>query len=108
MVKLNSCDRNYITKLRCSNLKIPIETGRWYGVPKNERICHLCRNGIGDEFHYLFKCQKPELVAIRNKFIPHYYVNNPREYKLTGLLLYCHVELYNNLAKFIKLLIRFI
>lgn len=64
LVKLKQCDRIYIAKLRCSNLKFPVETGRWSGIPKNERICHLCGNGIGDEFHYLFKCQKQEIKLL--------------------------------------------
>ena len=89
-----------MAKLRCSNLKIPVETGRSSGIPKNARICHLCGNGIGDEFHYLFKCQKQEIKLLRNKYIPQYYTANPTEYKLKQLLTFCHVELYKNLAIF--------
>lgn len=39
------------------NVKLPIETGRWLNIPKDNIICKLrdC-NKIGDEFHYLFKC----------------------------------------------------
>jgi hypothetical protein len=33
LVKLNSYDRAMIAKFRCSNIKFPIETGRWNGVP---------------------------------------------------------------------------
>jgi hypothetical protein len=43
-----------MTKLRASNLRIPIETGRWYNIPKDERVCTLCGQSIGDEFHLLF------------------------------------------------------
>jgi hypothetical protein len=40
---------NYLLKLspikraliRCCNLKIPVETGRWVNIPREERICHL-------------------------------------------------------------------
>jgi hypothetical protein len=39
-----------MTKLRASNLRIPIETGRWYNIPKDERVCILCGQSIGDEF----------------------------------------------------------
>ena len=42
LVKLNSYDRAMIAKFRCSNIKFLIETGRWNGVPKHERICNLC------------------------------------------------------------------
>jgi hypothetical protein len=40
-----------ITKLRCNNIKLPIETGRWPNTPREERICHLCNVGLGTEFH---------------------------------------------------------
>ena len=106
LLKLNLNDRLHLTKLRCSNLKIPVETGRWYGIPKTLRICHLCGNGIGDEYHYLFICEKQEIKNLRDKYLPNYYTVNPAEYKLKGLLMYCHIELYKKLANFIKLLVR--
>jgi hypothetical protein len=38
--------------------KLPVENGRWENIARENRICPLCNNGeIGDEFHYLFKCQ---------------------------------------------------
>ena len=108
LLKLNLCDRVYISKFRCSNIKFPVETGRWNGTLKTQRLCHLCGNGVGDEFHYLFVCQKEEIMNIRGKYIPKYYTVNPTEYKLQGLLLFCHVELYKNLAKFLKILCRYL
>ena len=50
LVRLNEKTRIWITKLRASNLRIPIETGR-YNIPKDERVCSLCGQSIGDEFH---------------------------------------------------------
>ena len=88
--------------------KFPIEIGRWNGIPKNERICHLCHTEIGDEFHFLFICQKEEIKVLREKFIPNYYVNFPSRHKLYGILRNCHVELYKNLANFLKLMIKFL
>ena len=107
LVKLNSYDRAMIAKFRCSNIKFPIETGRWNGVPKHERICNLCGNGIGYEFHYLFICEKQEIKTIREKFIPIYYTKYPTERKLWWMLMYCHVEPYRNLASFLKIIVRF-
>jgi hypothetical protein len=91
-----------------SNIKFPIETGRWNGVPKHERICNLCGNGIGDEFHYLFICEKQEIKTIREKFIPIYYTKYPTELKLSRMFMYCHVELYKNLASFLKIMMHFL
>jgi hypothetical protein len=33
LVRLNEKTRIWMTKLRASNLRIPIETGRWYNIP---------------------------------------------------------------------------
>ena len=84
----------WITKLRISNLKIPIETGRWRNIPVEERISNMCNENIGDEFHYLFICKSPELVRIRENLIPEYYTWYPNKQKLSGLLSYCNVNLY--------------
>ena len=41
---------------RC-NTHLPIEKGRWLGIPRHERVCRLCNAiQLGDEFHYLFSC----------------------------------------------------
>ena len=52
-------NNNYkiIKKFRTGNAKLLIETGRWFNIPRENRICKLCAcNKIGDEFHYLLKC----------------------------------------------------
>jgi len=60
-LKLHKGDIITICKLRTSNFKLPIETGRWSNVPIHERICTLCsENKIGYEFHYLFEIENPE------------------------------------------------
>jgi hypothetical protein len=46
LLKLSPNERALITKLRCCNLKIPVETGRWVNIPREERICHLCSFSI--------------------------------------------------------------
>ena len=42
LLRLNAVYRNYIYKLRTSNIKFPIETGRWVGIPRDERLCNPC------------------------------------------------------------------
>jgi hypothetical protein len=59
-----------ITKLRCNNIKLPIETGRWPNTPREERIFHLCNVGLGTEFHFLFECTSADVQRLRCKFIP--------------------------------------
>jgi hypothetical protein len=36
---------------------MPIETGRWQNISREDIICHLCRDVVGDEYHYLFLCK---------------------------------------------------
>ena len=58
-------------------MKLPIETGRWYNISKEHRKCTKCsENLIGDEFHYLFICSHPEIVNVRVRYIPNYYLRN--------------------------------
>ena len=47
LLRLSEHSRIWITKFRTSNLHLPIETGRWYDIPREERICHLCKETIG-------------------------------------------------------------
>ena len=47
-----------ITKLRLSNHKLAIETGRYVKPyqPPDQRICPLCKTGLEDEEHFLMNC----------------------------------------------------
>ena len=52
-------DRRRITKFRISAHKLLIETGRYKGIPRTNRICDKCILGeVEDECHFFFKCQK--------------------------------------------------
>jgi hypothetical protein len=102
LIKIPCNLKIWITKLRTYNLKIPIETGRWRNIPVEKRICNMCNENIGDEFHYLFICKSPELVRIRENLIPEYYTRYPNKQKLSGLLSYCNVNLYKKVSSFIK------
>ena len=78
--------RPYKPKVRTSNICLPIETGRWYNIPREDRKCRFCGNGIGDEFHILFLCKNEIVVILRNKYIPTYYRIHPSSIALVGLL----------------------
>ena len=68
-------------------MKIPIETGRWYNINKEHRMCTKCsENLIGDEFHYLFICSHPEIVNLRVRYIPIYYLRNSSAGTMAGSL----------------------
>jgi hypothetical protein len=87
-----------ITKFRTSNLHLPIETGRWYNIPRAERICHLCKETIGDEYHFLLVCKNENIITLRNQYLPNYYRTYPNLAKFEGLLSICNVELYKRLS----------
>lgn len=46
--------------------------------------------------------KKVEIVQLRLQYIPRYFVRNPSEDKLSGLLSFCNVKVLNNLAFFLK------
>ena len=102
-VNLKKWLRIQISKLRCSNVKFPIETGQWAGTPRIERICCVLYNNgsIGDALHYLYICQKEQIQRLRAKFITSYYFNNPCENKLNETLSICNKTVLNNVAIFI-------
>ena len=78
---LDKKERNIICKFRTSNHKLPIETGRWFGIERNMRKCHLCdQNELGDEFHYIFQC--PVLRQSRKINLIPEYRNNGNMFKL--------------------------
>ena len=48
--------RTAITRLRMSSHNLNIEEGRYTAIPREERLCSLCKNGVEDETHFLVKC----------------------------------------------------
>ena len=73
LLKLSTKNARILCKFRTGNVKLPIETGRWFNIERDDRICHLCNSDVGDEFHYIFNCTS--LSAERNEYIPSYYTN---------------------------------
>ena len=87
LLNLKVADRYIYSKFRCSNIKIPIEVGRWKNTPRENRICcHCDSNTIGDEYHYFFVCSNKQIMSLRERYIPTYYIKNPSQLKFIGLL----------------------
>ena len=59
-LKINNFEnRRALTKLRTSNHRLAIETGRWTKTEVENRLCKQCtQNEVEDEQHFLFRCQK--------------------------------------------------
>ena len=95
--------RNTMTKFRTSNHKLPIETGRWTDIARSDRKCMLCDlNEIGDEFHYLFKCNY--LKKERNHLINSYYYVRPNVMKFEQLFNLDTETKQINLCKFLNII----
>ena len=87
LVKLPHFIVGYITKLRLSCSKLPIETGRYHNIDREFRFCNLYNQDIiGDEYHLIFECRNNSIVNLREKYLPVYYTNNAFRYKLIILL----------------------
>ena len=57
-VRVQSKDqRKLMAELRCGCAKLEVETGRWRGVAREDRICLLCKKEMGDERHFLISCE---------------------------------------------------
>ena len=60
--------RKAITNFRIGNHRLPVEVGRYYGrVERAERLCPLCSNDIGDEWHYLLYCNNTIIKSNRDQ-----------------------------------------
>ena len=100
-----SCDTyRYIVKLRCSNHKLAIETGRYSGIDRNLRYCDLCALDIlGDEYHTFFECTKPEIVSLHKRFIPLHYSQQPSMFNFVKLLRSADdIKVGNRISSFIR------
>lgn len=103
LVKLSKGNRIMVSKLRTGNNKFPIITGRYQEINREDRICSKCNaNVVGDEYHVLFTCQNADIVRLRNKFIPSYYINRPTHFKYVILMQSKNVNLLTKLAQFLR------
>jgi hypothetical protein len=94
--------RKLFTKFRCRNFKLPIETGIFQNIPREDRICSLCNaNQIGDEYHFLLQCTS--LSDERERLLKKYFCKYPSTFKFAQLLSSCGNKLYD-LCKFIECL----
>ena len=111
--KLDLCLEKYLTnlpdqlkislcKFRCSTHLLPIEKGRHLGIPRNERLCELCKDDLGDEYHYLFIC--PSFLISRKKYLAPYYWKKPSVEKFINLMKIKKVKSLTKLAKIVKII----
>ncbi len=109
--KTSFCRENYISQLpdvyvinlfkfRCSNHKLPIEIGRYSGMPRQNRICKECNlDVLGDEFHFIMEC--PKYKQLRDDYLPKSYMS-PRSVYNFCKLFSSNKNVQLRLSKFIK------
>ena len=82
----------------CNNY-LPVEKGRWYRQDLINRQCRLCNlNEIGDEFHYLLKCNF--FTADITTFISNRLCRNPKVYTYKNVMNTKNKKLLLALGKF--------
>ena len=90
-------------RTRCHNL--PVCAQRFNkNVSESKLKCPLCDlNDVGDEFHYIFKCNA--FSAVRDKFIPTRFSKLPNSIKFQELFDSSDSKTLTHLAKFISIVL---
>ena len=92
----NFYSRQIITKIRCSDHPLEIETGRHLKIERHERLCKVCTDGvIEDEEHFLLRCKLYD--PLRKEY--HMYHDNIHDFLKTG----CQENLAGYLNKCIQI-----
>jgi hypothetical protein len=71
-----------LSRLRCSNHSLLIETGRMNNIELPDRICPLCHCDIEDEYHMLLICPLYDLRVN----LPRRFTVNPIRFKFNSLM----------------------
>jgi hypothetical protein len=101
--------RRTLTRFRISAHKLAIETGRYKGIPRHDRICTRCTdNTVEDERHFLFSCnyhtrEREALMSIINDNCKNLSLLNIHvDAKLVWLLNNEHIDILCALCTFLK------
>ena len=93
-----------LCRIRTSNHRFPIETGRYCNIPRNERKCQKCDTGeIGDEIHYILSC--PSFSVERSKLLMLNH-NECAETNVKKLLLAKDKHILLSLGKFLTVILK--
>ena len=74
-----------LSHLRFGILKLNVETGRYYNINREDRLCKCCSmKNVENEYHFMLVC--PAYRQIRLKYFTKYYCSWPSMNKLYALL----------------------
>ena len=102
LLKLPVKQLKYIISYRTINHRLPIETGRWKKIDYSKQICSLCKQDIGDEYHYLLVYK--ELENSRKQYIKPFFSKRPNTLKYGMLMNSNNLKVLSSLAKFINVI----
>ena len=92
--------RNALCKFRVSAHNLEIETGRYFRIAPQERICKCCTsNSIESEYHFLLVY--PLYTDLRRKYLPRFYRSFINTNKFKCLICNDTERSYLNTGKFI-------
>ena len=90
-----------LIKFRLGNNRLPVITGQWESIPRENRTCPLCNNNsVADEYHYLFMCQS--FREKRKQYLPVSKFTRPNCHKYKSLMGTTDKQILKNLSKFLK------
>ena len=89
-----------LTRFRCRNHRLPIESGCRENIQSNMRTCQYCLKDIGDEFHYLLSCS--HFNNTRKQYIHPKFWNNPSTFQMERLMNIVSDDELKKLSLFIK------
>ena len=97
---LSKKKRSLVSRLRCGNLQLSLEMGRYNNIPIQERVCKLCKISCEDENHFLFDCPSTNVSRI-NLYDKHpellHQTNNHEKIRMLCNLPYTFVNYVDNL-----------
>ena len=91
--------RNAYVRFRTSSHQLIIEHGRYINIERNERLCHLCKTSIEDEYHFLLVCSCYE--DLRETYIPSRFYNQPTINKFHNAMASRDDNIIRNIAMYI-------
>ena len=104
LIELSPHLRLSFCRFRLSNTRLPKVLGRFTNTPRDQRFCTLCTmvEKPGVEFHLLFECNHPQLVLLRDKYIPNSFSNLPCMQKCVDFIGNDNPEIIRKLSVFLK------
>ena len=96
----NKAYRQTLSRFRLSSHQLEIETGRYVGLERDERLCRKCNTRmVEDEYHFLLIC--PHYNDIRMKYFSRYFCHWPTMSKFKSLMPSKSQHTLSNLSKYI-------